>query len=93
MALALGMKKPATFVNIQHYADEILKSSSGLNPLVVITERDVAKVLGQTLQSKTKTAVVCIDSVALSNGDYIDVGKPVAGGMAVPVVIKTLVFN
>ena len=93
VALALGMKKPATFVNIQHYADEILKSSSGLNPLVVITERDVAKVLGQTLQSKTKTAVVCIDSVALSNGDYIDVGKPVAGGMAVPVVIKTLVFN
>ena len=93
VALALSVKKPATFVNIRHYADNILKSATALNPLVVITERDVAKALGQTLQSITKTPVVCIDSVALSNGDYIDVGRPIAGGMAVPVVIKTLVFN
>ncbi len=92
-ALALKMTKPATFTNILEYADCILKSAGNLNPLVVITERDVAKVLGQTLQGKTKTPVVCIDSVQLSNGDYIDIGKPIAGGMAVPVVIKTLVFN
>ena len=93
IALAFKMSKPPTFVNIKNYADAILKSFENINPLVVVTERDVAKVLGQTLQSKTKTPVVCIDSVQLSNGDYIDIGKPVAEGMALPVVIKTLVFN
>lgn len=93
IALSFSVTKPATYKNIQKYADEILKSAGHLNPMVVITERDVAKVLGQTLQSKTKTPIVCIDSVSLSEGDYIDIGKPVANGMAVPVVIKTLVFS
>lgn len=93
IALAFKMTKPPTFVNIQNYADGILKSLGDINPLVVVTERDVAKVLGQTLQTKTKKPIVCIDSVQLSNGDYIDIGKPVADGMAVPVVVKTLVFN
>ncbi len=93
IALAFKMFKPPTFTNIQNYAVSILKSLKDLNPIVIVTEKDVAKVLGQTLQSKTETPVVCIDSVHLSNGDYIDIGKPVAGGMAVPVVVKTLVFN
>lgn len=92
-AIAFKMSKPATFSNMQKYADEILQSAGNISPVIVITEKDVAKVLGQTLQSKTKTPVVCIDSVQLSSGDYIDIGKPIAGGMAVPVVIKTLVFN
>ena len=93
IALAFKMSRPPTFNNIQAYADVLLNKLKGVTPLLVVTERDVAKVLGQTLQSKTKTPVVCIDSVHLSNGDYIDIGKPVAGGMAVPVVVKTLVFN
>lgn len=93
VAITFKMSMPATFLNIQRYAEKILNSAGSLNPLVVVTENDVAKALGQALQSKTKTPVVCIDSVHLSNGDYIDIGKPVAGGMAVPVVIKTLVFN
>ncbi len=92
-AIAFKMSKPATFVNVQKYADDILSCGGKLNPIIVITEKDVAKVLGQTLQSKTKIPVVCLDSLQLSNGDYIDIGKPVADGMAVPVVIKTLVFN
>lgn len=92
-AIAFKMTKPASFVNITEYAYGILNSIGNTSPIIVITERDVAKVLGQTLQSKTKTPVVCVDSVQLSGGDYIDIGKPVADGMAVPVVIKTLVFN
>ena len=92
-AIAFKMTKPASFSNICSYADAILQTRNSSNPIIVITEKDVAKVLGQTLQSKTKTPVVCIDSVQLSNGDYIDIGRPIADGMAVPVVIKTLVFN
>lgn len=93
IALAFKMSKSATFFNIKEYAEDILNSIGNISPIIVITEKDVAKVLGQTLQSRTKTPVVCIDSVQLSNGDYIDIGRPVADGMAVPVVIKTLVFN
>ncbi len=87
------MSKPASFLNVEKYADDILNSANNQSPIIVVTEKDIAKALGQTLQSKTNTPVVCIDSVQLSNGDYIDIGKPVAGGIAVPVVIKTLVFN
>ncbi len=93
VALSFKMTKPATFLNVSKYAESILNSAGNLNPIVVVTEKDVAKALGQTLQSKTKMPVVCIDSVKLSEGDYIDIGRPIAGGMAVPVVIKTLVFS
>lgn len=92
-AIAFEVTKPVTFRNICEYADDILKVSNGMSPLIVVTEKDVAKALGQTLKTKTDVPVICIDSVKLSNGDYIDIGRPVANGMAVPVVIKTLVFN
>ena len=51
-------------------------------PLIVIVHHDIAKVLGQTLYALLgyKKDVVCIDSVQVDNGDYIDIGKPIAGG-------------
>ncbi len=92
-AIAFSVTRPLTFNNICSYAEDILNSAKGLSPLIVVTEKDVAKALGQTIKSMGDVPVICIDSIKLSNGDYIDIGKPVADGMAVPVVIKTLVFN
>lgn len=64
-------------------------------PLIVIIENDIAKVLGQTLFSQIgrEKEVICIDSIHVEDGDYVDIGRPIAGGDVLPVVIKTLVFK
>ena len=56
----------------------------------------MAKSLGITLKSKLDEnyPIICVDNVVVENGDYIDIGLPVGeGGMVVPVMIKTLIFN
>lgn len=93
IAIAFKATRPPTFEEIKKYADGILSSSIGISPLVIVTENDIAKVLGQTLKSKSNVPIVCIDGISLANGDYIDIGKPVADGAVLPVVIKTLVFS
>ena len=53
----------------------------------------MAKVLGQTLSQLASGPLLCLDGVGVDNGDYIDIGAPVANGAVLPVIIKTLVFN
>jgi ethanolamine utilization protein EutA len=99
VAIALEGKKSPSFLEVQKYARGLHKGMAELlemeYPLIVIVHHDMAKVLGQTLYALLdyNKDVVCIDSVQVDNGDYIDIGKPIAGGKVLPVVIKTLVFN
>lgn len=93
IAIAFKGQKSPSFEKIEQYANDIAKSESEISPIIIITENDIAKSLGQTLRSKTKNPIVCIDGISLKNGDYIDIGKPVAEGTVLPVVIKTLVFH
>lgn len=60
-------------------------------PVYVAVEADMAKALGQALALRLPpgTPLLCIDSVALEEQAYLDVGTPV--GPAFPVVVKTLV--
>jgi len=62
-------------------------------PILVALEQDMAKALGQAMALETPKdrACLCIDSVHLENGSYLDVGRPV--GPALPVVVKTLVLQ
>ena len=64
-------------------------------PLVVLSENDMAKALGQMLEREIKNdkCVLCLDKITMDSGDYIDIGKPILNGIAVPIVIKTLIFN
>ena len=53
----------------------------------------MAKVLGQALAALVSGPLLSLDGVGVENGDYIDIGAPVANGTVLPVVIKTLVFH
>ena len=64
-------------------------------PAVVVLEHDMAKALGQALRrsSPSGRACLCVDSIRMHRGDFIDLGQPVAENAAIPVVIKTLIFG
>ncbi len=93
-----GVHSPS-FQFIQGLAKEIIKGLDMLIrdklPLVIIVKEDMAKALGNSLYAHLPNnyPFVCIDSVHVRNGDYIDIGKPIAGGSVLPVVVKTLVFS
>lgn len=99
VAVALKGNENPSFIDIQNLATSIINGMESLinnkYPLFIVVENDIAKVLGQTIYAKLgrATNVVCIDSIKVENGDYIDIGKPLVNGKVVPVVIKTLVFN
>jgi len=99
IALALeGMKNP-NFQYIQDLATTLVKGLAKIiekgDPLIILVKEDMAKALGHSLYAQLPAAYpfVCIDSIHVRNGDYIDIGNPIAEGKALPVVIKTLVFN
>ncbi len=90
-----GIKSPS-FHQITVLAEELaegLKNTPA--PYVVAVEQDMAKALGQALQLRLgrEVPLICIDSVHIPAGSYLDIGAPVAGGAAVPVIIKTLAFE
>jgi len=62
--------------------------------LVVVLDRDMAKSLGNALMNALPgKKIISLDTVKVDNGDYIDIGSPLANGRVVPVVVKTLVFG
>lgn len=64
-------------------------------PLVVVLDADVAGIVGQILESElhVDAPLVCVDQIALSDLDFIDIGTVVPEHAVVPVVVKSLVFS
>ena len=99
VAVALGGGGFKTFDRVQELANAIIAGLRNYDnpavPVLVIVESDIGKVLGNALKVlyDGKRKVICIDNIFVKDGDFVDIGKPVAGGRVVPVVTKTLIFN
>ena len=99
VAIVFSGKYHTTFAQLQELsrtiaegADEVI---AGPHPLILVIENDIAKALGNALNVllMRKKDIICIDGIFANDGDYIDIGEPVAQGRVVPVVTKTLIFN
>ncbi len=63
-------------------------------PMLIVTECDIAKALGQAINRKINNRdIISIDSISVDNGDFVDLGKPLMNGLVIPVVVKTLIFG
>ena len=97
LVLALRGEPNPSYARIQELAQGVVR---GLEPLraagfvpIVAVEADQAKVLGQAMAALCPGPLLCLDGVGVDNGDYLDIGAPVAGGAVLPIVIKTIAFH
>lgn len=99
VAVAFSGNKYRSFKEVQILAKGIIEGLKGYDnkelPVVIIVESDIGKVLGNAVKVMMgqERRIICIDNIFVKDGDYVDIGRPVAGGRVVPVVTKTLIFN
>lgn len=99
-AFALAVRWPhgPAYAALRELAQGIADGTRSLlpagRPLVVVLDADVAGIVGSLLRDELHVSapVLCIDQIALSDLDFIDVGAVVPEREVVPVVIKSLVF-
>ncbi|MDH6364918.1 ethanolamine utilization protein EutA [Enterococcus sp. PF1-24] len=99
VVLSLTGNRQFSFNDIEELAEIILLGMKELlqnnEPLIVVIEKDIGKIVGLMLQklNQKKNPIICIDSVKINDGDYIDIGSPLSNGKVVPVVVKTLALG
>ncbi len=97
VALALDVPERLDFDAMQRLSDGIAAYADATlsddDPVVIVTGRDYAQVIGQTVKAlQPGRPLIVIDQVGLDEGDFIDIGTPIFDGRAVPLSVKTLVF-
>ncbi len=99
LVIAMKGKPNPGYVEIKALAGALCEAADRVfspeTPLLIIVECDMAKALGQAVYhaGKGKRDVIALDSIRAGENDYVDMGKPLMGGLVVPVVVKTLVFG
>ena len=97
VAISLGLPDRLDYAQVTALADGVSdfvrEGMAPGTPLVMVTEKDYAQVLGQTIKGQIQELpLVVIDQIGLGEGDFIDIGEPMLDGRVVPVSVKTLVF-
>lgn len=90
-----GLPCPS-FKEIEAMADAVCAGAEGSDQsvLIIIIEADIGKALGQALKRRIKDRdFICVDGISCSDGDFIDIGEPLAHGKVLPVIVKTLIFS
>ena len=98
MGLCIRGKERTTYPELKNLAETLLAVDrevlSPAHPLIVICENDLAKALGQVMGRQANARqIIRLDGIQLNSGDYLELGKPVMDGVALPVVVKTLIFS
>jgi ethanolamine utilization protein EutA len=99
VAIYLPGQESPSFAQVQSLAARLVQGLKSLQqagyPLCIVVEADMSKALGQCILPLlgSNGKLLCMDSLHAETGSYLDIGAPVAGGAALPVVIKTLIFT
>ena len=99
IGICIKGKQKASYDDIKNLSQSLIEIDERClgtdTPMIILCENDMAKALGQVLKRyiKTEKCVLCLDKIKMGSGDYIDIGKPILNGIAVPIVIKTLIFS
>ncbi|MBR6569206.1 MAG: ethanolamine ammonia-lyase reactivating factor EutA [Clostridia bacterium] len=99
VALAMAGERDPDYASVRRLADCLAHDMDAAlpegKPLIVILEHDMAKVLGMAMRRAlgSRRKVICIDSIKVEQGDYVDLGRPALDGLVIPIVVKTLLFG
>ncbi|MCI5481586.1 MAG: ethanolamine ammonia-lyase reactivating factor EutA [Lachnospiraceae bacterium] len=99
MVLAMEGKKDPSYSEIRLAAEclsEVLMAELEEEaPLLLVISTDIGKALGQLMRQNIhdERPVIAIDRVHVEDGDFVDMGKPILDGLAIPIVVKTLIFG
>lgn len=67
--------------------------NDGQYPLILAFEADVAMNAGRLVEEQVDASVISVDGVELDQFGYIDIGEPVEETNAVPLTVKSLLFE
>jgi ethanolamine utilization protein EutA len=95
-AIVLELKGVPSYSALKARADvlaDALISTELASPYILIVESDTAMALGQLLKGRlTNKELIVLDGIDFTSGDYLDIGKPLAGSTTIPVTVKSLIF-
>ena len=98
VAICFDWLASASYQRIENFLSGVIKGLAkhlkNRQPLILVCESDIGKVLGTHAAEEMKLGVpiISIDGITLEEFDYIDIGSIMVASGAVPVVIKSLLF-
>ncbi len=99
MIIAFNDAVRPSYENLTEFAKGVVaalpKTITSGKPLLMCFDSDIGNSVGNVMRRETGITndILSIDEIALSAGDFVDIGEPIIEGVVVPVVVKTLVFD